>query len=98
MEAVLRTYGHQRLMWGSDYPFSNLRGRCVALNDNFVWLFDDAFDPGPISPDPELQMTLVGLESLRCLKSACIHCGLSDSQVEAIFCDNAQALYAGPSV
>ena len=93
MEAMLRVYGHERLMWGSDYPFSHLRGRCIAVNDNFTWLYDDIFDPGPHSPDPRLEFTLVGLESLRCVKYACLNCGLSDSQVEAIFCDNAAALF-----
>jgi predicted TIM-barrel fold metal-dependent hydrolase len=93
MEAILKVYGHERLMWGTDYPFSHFHGRCVALNDSFVWLYDDTFNPGPLSPDPELQMTLVGLESLRTLKYACQHCRLSDAQIEAIFCDNAQALY-----
>ena len=78
MEAILRVYGHERLLWGSDYPFSHLRGRCIAVNDNFAWLYDDTFDPGPLSPDPKLEMTLVGLESLRCVKYACLHCGLSD--------------------
>jgi glutamate-1-semialdehyde 2,1-aminomutase len=93
MEAVLRVYGPERLMWGSDYPFSHFHGRCICINDNFVWLYDDNFDPAPLSPDPKLEFSLVGLESLRCLKVACQHCDLSDSQVEAIFCDNALSLF-----
>ena len=93
MEAIIRVYGHERLLWGSDYPFSHFHGRCVAVADNFAWLYDCNLAPGPLSPDPELVFTLVGLESLRMLKLACMACRSSDSQVEDIFRNNAARLY-----
>ena len=93
-ETILRTFGPERLMWGSDYPFSHLHGKSVAVNDAFAFLYDCDFDLGPHSIDPEQKFTLVGLESMRALKFACMACGLSDSQVEDVFCNNARRLYA----
>ena len=92
-EAILQTYGHERLMWGSDYPFSHLHGRCVAINDSFSWLYDGDFDLGPHSLDTKQQFSLVGLESLRMLRFACRAYHLTDAQIEDVFCNNAVRLF-----
>jgi len=94
LEAILKTFGHSRLMWGSDYPFSHLHGRCIAVDNGFAWLFDSNIQIGEYSPDSSLEFVLVGLEACRVLKHACLTCGLSDRQVEAILCDNARAFFA----
>ena len=91
--AILQTYGTSRLMWGSDYPFSHMRGRCIAVADNFAWLYDCHLDPARFSPDKELQFTLVGLESLRMLQHACIAGDLRDADLEALFCTSAQVVF-----
>ncbi len=91
--ALLRAFGPDRLMWGSDYPFSNMRGKCVAFNDSFTWFYDCDHDLGPYSIDANQKFTLVGLECLRALKFACMACGLSNSQVEDVFYNNAVRLY-----
>lgn len=87
-EAIIKALGHERLLYGSDFPVSHLRGRCVAIGDGFVWLYEDTLDWNTISFKP-LQPVLVGLESLRALKQAAWHCRLTDSQVEDIFYNNA---------
>ena len=38
IEAIVRTLGVDRLLYGSDFPVTHLRGRCVALGDSFLWL------------------------------------------------------------
>ena len=43
-EAIIEILGHDRLLYGSDFPVSHLRGRCVAIGDGFVWLYDDTLD------------------------------------------------------
>lgn len=92
-EAIIRVMGHDRLMYGSDFPVSHIRGRCVGLGDNFLWLtpentkLDAAY--------ANVQFTLVGIESLRTLKVAVQSTGLSDEQVERVFRDNATELW-GP--
>jgi glutamate-1-semialdehyde 2,1-aminomutase len=90
-EAIIHTLGVDRLLYGSDFPVSHLRGRCVAIGDSFLWLSADntAFN-APYGP---LQPALVGLESLRTLKLACMSLRLSDSDVERIFHGNAAELF-----
>ena len=44
MEAILDVLGPSRLLWGSDYPISHMRGRCVAMGDQFVWFYEDSVD------------------------------------------------------
>ena len=37
-EAIVRTLGVRRLLYGSDFPVSHARGRCAAIGDSFLWL------------------------------------------------------------
>ncbi len=90
-EAIIEILGHDKLLYGTDFPVSHLRGRCVAIGDGFIWLYDDTLDWKTASFQP-LQPVFVGLESLRVLKQAAWHCRLTDSQVEDIFCHNIRRL------
>lgn len=93
IEAILRVFGHRRLLYGSDFPVSHLRGRCVALGDSFLWI--SAENTNLAVPYGELQLALVGHEALRALKVAALSTRLLDSQVEDIFYGNAAALVCG---
>ncbi len=86
-EAIVDTFGHQRLIWGSDYPISHFRGRCIAIGDEFLWLYEDTLDWKTIS-GVEIRPYLIGLESLRALKLAAQRLRLSDSQIEDVFYNN----------
>ncbi len=88
--AIMRQCGHRRLLWGSDFPVSEIRGRCVAVGDGFVWLDPESvrWDELPYLGTP----TLVGLESLRALREACETVGLRRAQVRDIFLGNARRL------
>ena len=90
-EAIIRVMGHDRLMYGSDFPVSHIRGRCVGLGDNFLWLTPDNTKLDAAYAD--VQFTLVGIESLRTLKVAALGCGLSDKQVEDVFSGNGAELF-----
>ncbi len=92
-EAIIELLGHDRLLYGTDFPVSHLRGRCVAVGDSFVWLYDDTLNWDTVSFQP-VRPVLVGLESLRALKQAAWHQRLTDSQVEDIFCNNVKRLIA----
>ena len=96
LEAIIRTLGHERLMWGSDFPVSHMRGRCVGIGNGFVWL-DDEMLKGMGGARSHLKPTLVGIESLRALKQAAINLRLSDPQIEDIFWGNAQRLLSRTS-
>jgi glutamate-1-semialdehyde 2,1-aminomutase len=91
-EAIIETLGHDRLLWGSDYPISHFRGRCVAIGDEFLWLYEETLDWDTVNPVGRIRPLLVGHESLRALKHAATRLRLSDNQIEDIFFNNAQAM------
>jgi glutamate-1-semialdehyde 2,1-aminomutase len=91
IEAVARVFGHRRLLYGSDYPVSQLRGRCVAIGDSFLWLSSE--NTRLDAPYAQLQFTLVGLESLRTLKLAAQSLGWTDEQTEDVFLNNSLGLW-----
>ena len=88
-EAILRAFGPRRLMYGSDFPISHMRARCVGVGDSFLWIsaentrLDAGY--GRVQPIP------IALESLRALRLACRD--LKDTGIEAIFYRNAAELY-----
>ena len=91
-EAIIETMGHERLMYGTDFHVSHIRGRCVAIGDSFHWIYADDAD---LQADyASLQPVLIGLESLRSLRLACQRLKLTDSQIEDIFYNNAKQLYS----
>ena len=84
LRAALELLGPHRVLYGSDYPISHLRGRCVTVGHQFLWLYaEEAKAPG---------MTLVGLESLLALRAACEQARLPMTDVRKIFWDNAHAV------
>ena len=88
--AILREFGPRRVMWGSDFPVSELRGKPVSLGDGFAWLQWDtlAWDNLHVRANP----ILVGLESLRATQEAADCFGLNAQDVADIFCNNALRL------
>ena len=95
MEAIIDVLGHERMLWGSDYPISHRRGRCVSMGDQFVWLCEETLDWDTVSALGKVELLFIGHESLRALKQAAMRMRLSDSQVEDIFYNNALRLLTG---
>lgn len=89
-QAVIRTFGHKRLMYGSDLPVSHHRGRSVAAADSFF--FVDQTTPVWNAKQLSFEPVLLGLEHLRSLKWACWSERLSDEAAEDIFWNNAAEL------
>ena len=90
-EAIIETMGHERLLYGTDFHVSHIRGRCVAIGDSFHWLYAD--DASLQADYATLQPVLIGLESIRSLRLACHRLKLTDSQIEDIFYHNAKQLF-----
>ncbi len=90
LAAILNEFGPRRLMWGSDFPVSEMRGKCVTVGDGFAWLDVDAVAWDELSP--ACNPILVGLESLQALRDAAAAFGLNDDDLRDIFCDNALRL------
>lgn len=93
-EAIIGALGPDRLLWGSDYPISHMRGRCVSIGDTFLWVDSSWVDFASIAKHAQIRPYLLIHESLRALKTAAATARLTDSQVEGIFWDNAQAMLA----
>jgi glutamate-1-semialdehyde 2,1-aminomutase len=88
--AILEAFGPRRLMWGSDFPVSQQRGRCVTVGNGFAWITTDqvqwndtAFFGQPVP---------VILESVRALFEAADAVGLDANDLTDIFHDNAVRL------
>ena len=91
IEAIARTMGHDRILYGSDFPVTHIRGRCVAIGDSFFWM--SAENTRLEAAYAKLELALVGHEALRTLKVAALALGWSDTQVEDVFYNNAARLY-----
>jgi predicted TIM-barrel fold metal-dependent hydrolase len=91
-EAIIETMGHERLMYGTDFHVSHMRGRCVAIGDSFHWFYAD--DMNTEEKHIQLEPVLIGLESIRSLRLACRRLKLTDNQIEDIFYNNAKQLFA----
>ncbi|MDN3688781.1 aminotransferase class III-fold pyridoxal phosphate-dependent enzyme [Cyclobacterium jeungdonense] len=84
MMTVLHHFGPQKLLWGSDFPVSSIRGKAVTLGDGFFWLDGHACNWNKALGHP----VLVGIESLRALKEACEWMSLNANDRQDIFCTN----------
>lgn len=91
LKAAWKILGPRRILWGSDFPVSELRGRCVTTGSHFYWLHPD----NPVSdgkPATDTSMTLVGIEELLCLQEMCEDEGLTKGDIKDIFFNNAMRL------
>ncbi len=88
--AILKEFGTKQVMWGSDFPISEVRGRAVTVGDGFAWVQWDTldWDSSQVRANP----ILVGLESLRAMREAADYFGLNKQDIEDIFCNNALRL------
>jgi len=89
IEAILHTFGPRRLLFGTDFPVSELVGRAVRIADGFLWLGETNVD---WSRSQFAVATLVGIESLLAVRQACRAARLNDADVERIFRGNAAEL------
>ena len=78
IKAILREFGPTRIMWGSDFPVSEIRGKSVTAGDGFAWLDEESFR---WDRDNLANPWLVGLESLRALRTAADDFGLNQADV-----------------
>jgi len=68
-------------MWGSDWPVTHVRGKCVSVGDSFFWLSPANADlAAAYTPGGTIKPLLVGVEGLRAVKvislnRAAVHAG-----------------------
>lgn len=95
MRCALDVLGPQRVLFGSDYMVSEFRAKCYTMGEGFSWLYADADDlPSKALTQFETH-TLVGIESLLCLREAFEACGFRREDAEDIFWNNAMRVLSG---
>ena len=90
LKVLIDAVGPRRLLWGTDFPVSEQRGRCVTVGDGFLWITPDTVNLDAVSP--ACRLLPVGLESLRALLAAAEDLGLTCADLEDIFAGNARRL------
>lgn len=90
--AALEILGPRRVLWGSDYMVSELRGSCISQGDGFTWIYSE--DASAEKLTNLGQYTLVGIESLMCMREACEDTGMNAGDLRDIFRDNTLRLLA----
>jgi glutamate-1-semialdehyde 2,1-aminomutase len=86
--AILNAFGPRRLMFGTDYPISELRGRPVTVGDGFFWMHPETIE----ADGPPFNMALSGQESLRGIGEAVRLFGLNEADLEDVFWNNARRM------
>jgi glutamate-1-semialdehyde 2,1-aminomutase len=84
--ALIKAFGSERLLWGTDYPVSLRKGRFATLGNTFVGIQKDTIK-GSV-----FDAVLLGLENIRSVLQAAHDCRIRSSEVEGIFYDNAAEL------
>lgn len=79
MASILKTAG-KRTMWGSDWPVCMNRGRAISLIDDQHWLLNDSY-------------ALIAAEALFAFYQTSLLMDLDVTQLEDIFCNNAETLF-----
>jgi glutamate-1-semialdehyde 2,1-aminomutase len=87
--AILKEFGPRKLLWGSDFPISQMRGKCISLGDGFAWIDESSCD---WKKTPFANPVIVGVESLKALKNVSEEFGLNNTDVNDIFYYNSKRL------
>ena len=89
MLQIIKTCGINKVMWGSDYPITERKGRAISLADKFYWL-EELNHPEIAS---NINMWKFIEESLMAVRQTAILADLSTTQIEDLFYNNAINLF-----
>ena len=93
MYTVLKHGGLDRVVFGTDFPLTQLRGRSITVGDGFIWLDGENVDwegyAGLVEP------VLLGIENIRALQQTMEIMNLSAIQRENLFYNNAMTMISG---
>lgn len=88
MFQIIKKCGLSRVMWGSDFPISKMKGKAISLADKFYWIYD--FEHPEITKDIELWSIFE--ENLMAVRQTALMLDLSQKQKEDLFYNNAKSL------
>jgi glutamate-1-semialdehyde 2,1-aminomutase len=89
MIQTIKKCGVSKVMWGTDYPVSNVNGKCISLADKFYWIYEKR--------EPQIaksvKMWSILEETIMAIRQMAIILDLTESDIEDIFYNNAQRLF-----
>lgn len=88
---IIKTCGHKRVFWGSDYAISMMRGKCISIGPSFLWLYKEQLEQ--CTSNTDFSAYLIGIEGLLAVRSACRILDLDRQAVEDIFYNNAMEFF-----
>ena len=89
MFQIIKKCGLSKVMWGSDFPISNLIGKAISIADKFFWLYD--YEQPEIAKDIELWSIFE--ENLMAVRQMALMLDLTQKQKEDLFYNNARRLF-----
>ena len=89
LEFLFRRVEPERVIFGSDLPISAVRGQTVCVNDQSLFVTQEAYPWSVSNPSLGYRFTYMLYESIRAVKKACQRVGWSAREVEQIFYGNA---------
>ncbi len=93
MEVVLKEVGPERLLFGSDLPYTLDRGKHLCVNRQCLFLTREKRPWSVSSDEPgKLRLTFMVYETLRALRRVCERLGLGQTEVAAVCRGNARSL------
>ncbi len=94
MRCALDVLGPQRVLFGSDYMVSEFRAKCYSMGDGFTWVYADGDGFPSKAVTPFDSHTLIGIESLLCLREAFEAGGFNRQDAGDVFWNNAMRVLA----
>jgi len=92
-ETILRTLGPRRLLFATDFPVANMRGRRVYVMDHWVDLVLAGYPESAYRVQSNnIRATFMAYEIVAALRRAAEQAGISRAELGAIFHDNGMEL------
>jgi predicted TIM-barrel fold metal-dependent hydrolase len=96
LEYAFTHFPRDRILFGSDAPIACLRGKSVEINNQYAYLMGEDYEIGTSIYDARHAVTFTSFfyEQLRGIKLAAERVGLSGSETDGIFFNNADRLFS----
>jgi len=96
IELVFRTFDRKKILFGLDLPFAQEKGKLISVNGqrHFFTKRPHKWSAHVDEDAYEVRCTLFAYEIVRAIKKAAGRVGLTDAEIEDIFCNNAERLVA----
>lgn len=92
--ACIKATGGKRVVWGSDYPITLVKGKVVSFNDGFAWVTGAACDAlSDLFARYNVKPCSVATENLLAFRQAALLLDLDRTQIEDMFYNNAMNLF-----